>query len=344
MPRSFLGEPIGRSGPSFIATLPEMPGSKPFKRDQKSIRYMGPDIADLGGTLSAECDREREDFVSGDGSQASPRQVSCSDGELRMDLGLKGKTALVLGGGGGLGRAIARSLAAEGANVAVAGIGSASIDGTVAELRAIGGKCIGLIWDLADLSVINANILKIESELGPIDILVNNTGGPPPASAADLDPALLAGQFQSMVLSVIAITDRVLSGMKSRGWGRILTSTSSGVIAPIPNLAISNALRLSLVGWSKTLAREVGKEGITVNIVVPGRIATSRVAALDNAKAKREGRSAEEVAAESQGAIPLGRYGKPEEYADVVGFLASERAAYITGSVIRVDGGLIPSI
>jgi 3-oxoacyl-[acyl-carrier protein] reductase len=147
-----------------------------------------------------------------------------------------------------------------------------------------------------------------------------------------------------MVLSVIAITDSVLPGMRSRGWGRILTSTSSGVVAPIQNLAISNALRLSLVGWSKTLAREVGKDGITANIVVPGRIATSRVAALDNAKAKREGRSVEEVAAESQGTIPLGRYGNPKEYADVVTFLASERAAYITGSVIRVDGGLIPSI
>lgn len=261
-----------------------------------------------------------------------------------MDLGLKGKTALVLGGGGGLGSAIAKSLATEGANVAVAGIGSTSIDGTVADLKAIGGKSIGLIWDLADLSVINANISKIESELGPVDILVNNTGGPPPASAAGQDPALWAKQFQAMVLSVIAITDSVLPGMKSRGWGRILTSTSSGVIAPIPNLAISNALRLSLVGWSKTLAREVGKDGITANIVVPGRIATSRVAALDNAKAKREGRSAEAVAAESQGTIPLGRYCNPEEYADVVAFLASERAAYITGSVIRVDGGLIPSI
>jgi 3-oxoacyl-[acyl-carrier protein] reductase len=261
-----------------------------------------------------------------------------------MDLGLEGKTALVLGGGGGLGRAIAKALATEGANVAVAGIGSTSIDGTVADLKGIGGKCIGLIWDLADLSVINANISKIESELGPVEILVNNTGGPPPTSAAGQDPALWAGQFQSMVLSVIAITDRVLPGMRSRSWGRILTSTSSGVIAPIPNLAISNALRLSLVGWSKTLAREVGKDGITANIVVPGRIATSRVAALDDAKAKREGRSAEEVAAESQGAIPLGRYGKPEEYADVVAFLASERAAYITGSVIRVDGGMIPSI
>ncbi len=258
-----------------------------------------------------------------------------------MDFGLKGKTALVLGGGGGLGRAIALTLAAEGAQVAVAGHGAASIDGTLAEL---GGKGLGLVWDFADLSLIEANIAKIEAELGPVDILINNTGGPPPTSAAGQDPTLWAKQFQAMVLSVIAITDRVLPGMRARGWGRIITSTSSGIVAPIANLAISNALRLSLVGWSKTLAREVGKDGITANIVVPGRIATARVATLDNAKAKREGRSVEEVAAESIGTIPLGRYGKPEEYADVVAFLASERAAYITGSVIRVDGGMITSI
>ena len=261
-----------------------------------------------------------------------------------MNLGLERRTALVLAGAGGLGRASAKSLASEGANVAVAGIGSTSIDGTVAELKAIGHKCMGLIWDLADLSVINGNVAKIESELGPIDILVNNTGGPPPAAAAGQDPTLWAKQFQSLVLSVIAITDRVVPGMRSRGWGRILTSTSSGVISPIPNLALSNALRLSLVGWSKTLAGEVGKDGITANIIVPGRIATSRVAALDEAKARREGLSAEEVAAESQRTIPLGRYGKPEEYADAVTFLASERAAYITGSVIRVDGGMIANI
>ena len=261
-----------------------------------------------------------------------------------MDFGLKGKTALVLGGGGGLGRAIAKSFAAEGAKVAIAGVGLTSIDATLAELRSIGGSSLSLIWDLADLSVIDANITKIESELGPVDILINNTGGPPPSTAAGQEPALWAKQFQAMVLSVIAITDRVLPGMKARGWGRILTSTSSGIIAPIPNLAISNALRMSLVGWSKTLAREVAKDGITANIIVPGRIATARVATLDDARAKREGRSVEEVAAESAATIPVGRYGKPEEYADVVAFLASTRAAYITGSVIRVDGGMTTSI
>ena len=261
-----------------------------------------------------------------------------------MDLGLKGKTALVLGGGGGLGRAIAKSFAVEGAKVAVAGVGSTSIDATLAELGFIGGSSLSLVWDLADLSVIDANITKIESELGPVDILINNTGGPPPSTAAGQDPALWAKQFQAMVLSVIAITDRVLPGMKARGWGRILTSTSSGIIAPIPNLAISNTLRMSLVGWSKTLAREVAKDGITANIIMPGRIATARVAMLDDARAKREGRSVEQVAAESAATIPVGRYGKPEEYADVVAFLASTRAAYITGSVIRVDGGMTTSI
>src|SRR5580692_494092 len=237
-----------------------------------------------------------------------------------MDFGLKGKTALVLGCGGGLGRAIAKSFAAEGAKVAVAGVGSTSIDATLAELRSIGGSSLSLIWDLAELSVIDTNIAKIESELGPVDILINNTGGPPPSTAAGQDPALWSKQFQAMVLSLIAITDRVLPGMKARGWGRILTSTSSGIIAPIPNLAISNTLRMSLVGWSKTRAREVAKDGITANIVVPGRIATGRVAALDNARAKREGRGVEEVAAESAATIPVGRYGKPEEYADVVVF------------------------
>jgi 3-oxoacyl-[acyl-carrier protein] reductase len=261
-----------------------------------------------------------------------------------MDLGLQGKTALVLAGGGGLGRAIARALASEGANVAVAGVRADSIAATQAALASMGSKSISLLWDLADLSQIDGNVAKVERELGPVDILVNNTGGPPPTTASGQDPAVWSKQFQSMVLSVIVTTDRVLPNMRARHWGRVITSTSSGVEAPIPNLAISNTLRLSLVGWSKTLAREVAKDGITANIVAPGRIATDRIKFLDEAKAKREGRSVEDVEAENATTIPIGRLGKPEEYGDVVAFLASERAAYITGSVIRVDGGMIPSI
>ncbi len=261
-----------------------------------------------------------------------------------MDFGLKNKTALVLGGGGGLGRAIARSLVAEGAKVAVADIDSKAVADTEATLVKIDGKSLGLTWDLADLSQIDGHVTRIEAELGPVDILVNITGGPPPTPAAGQDPALWTKHFQSMVLSVIAITDRVLPGMRERHWGRVITSTSSGIVSPIPNLAISNALRLSLVGWSKTLAREVGKDGITANVILPGRIATDRIKFLDDAKARREGRTSAEVAAESEASIPLGRYGKPEEYGSVVAFLSSDRAAYITGSVIRVDGGLIASV
>jgi 3-oxoacyl-[acyl-carrier protein] reductase len=147
-----------------------------------------------------------------------------------------------------------------------------------------------------------------------------------------------------MVLPVIAITDSVLPGMRERGWGRVITSTSSGVVAPIPNLGMSNTLRLSLVGWSKTLSREVARDGVTANIILPGRIATSRVHSLDAQRAIREGRSVDQVIAESSASIPVGRYGEPQEYGAVVAFLASARASYINGSIIRVDGGLIPSI
>jgi 3-oxoacyl-[acyl-carrier protein] reductase len=261
-----------------------------------------------------------------------------------MNLGLQGKTALVLGGGGGLGRAIAKTLSAEGAKVAVADIDLAAAERAAQEIQSESAPSLAIAWDLADLSVIEPNISAIENRLGPVDVLVNITGGPPPTPAAGQDPALWSKHFQAMIVPVIAITDRVLPGMKARRWGRIITSTSSGVVAPIPNLGISNALRLSLVGWSKTLSREVARDGITANIVVPGRIATDRIRFLDEAKAKREGRPVDVVSAESTSSIPVGRYGNPEEYADTVAFLASTRASYITGSIIRIDGGLIAGV
>lgn len=261
-----------------------------------------------------------------------------------MELGIRGKTALVLGGGGGLGNAIATTLARHGSKVAVADVDASALDRTAHDVDAVGSQSLPVEWDLTDLSLVDANVRAVERAVGGVDILVNITGGPPPTSAAGQDPELWRRNFQSMVLSVIAITDRILPGMRRRTWGRVITSASSGVVSPIPNLGISNALRLALVGWSKTLAAEVAREGITANIVVPGRIATQRIRFLDEAKARRQNRSVDTVVAESTASIPMGRYGTPQEYADVVAFLASCCASYVTGSLIRVDGGLIRSI
>lgn len=261
-----------------------------------------------------------------------------------MDLGLTNKTALVLGGGSGLGKGIAKALAKEGARVAVAGRTRDTIDATVQEIAREGGKALAIEWDISDLSQIDARVTVVEKKFGPVDVLINNTGGPPPTPAAGQDPALWSKSFQSMVLSVITITDRVLPNMRQRQWGRIITSASSGVVTPIPNLAISNALRQSLLGWSKTLSREVATQGITVNVVLPGRIATDRVRFLDESKAKRENRTIEDITRESLSSIPMARYGDTEEYASVVTFLASTRASYVTGSIVRVDGGANPSV
>lgn len=261
-----------------------------------------------------------------------------------MKLGIEGRVALVLGGGGGLGRAVTLGLAAEGAAVAVAGRNVDKVAETVTAVEDAGGRAVPSIWDLVDLASGEAAVDAVEQALGPVEILINITGGPPPGPVTGFGPDVWKSSFDAMVLPVIAMTNRVSRGMVDRGWGRIVTCTSSGVVAPIGGLGLSNALRQSLVGWSKTLATELAPHGVTCNVVVPGRIDTGRVAFLDRAKAERIGSTAEEVSARSRADIPLGRYGRTEEFANVVTFLASEAASYVTGASIRVDGGLIPSV
>ena len=261
-----------------------------------------------------------------------------------MDLGIKGKRALVLSAGGGLGSAIALALAKEGAIVSLADRNQESLEVAANRIQEAGGTCHTFAWDLADEMQWRAGVEQVLAKVGGIDILINNTGGPQPGPAFGHESESWRTAFEAMVVSVIGITDLLLPGMRERGWGRVITSTSSGVVAPIANLAMSNVARASLLGWSKTLAKDVARDGITSNIVIPGRIGTRRTRFLDEARAKRENRAVEAVETESAASIPVGRYGKPEEYADVVAFLASDRAAYVTGSTVRVDGGLIQSI
>jgi 3-oxoacyl-[acyl-carrier protein] reductase len=259
-----------------------------------------------------------------------------------MDFELTSRRALVLGASRGLGAAIARVLAVEGAEV-IAASRSGHIDWAKDLAPDVQSRIVPVTLDLDNAATCKAAVADLLSR-GAIDILVNNSGGPPPGVILDVAASAWQQHFSTMATALFDITAQLAPAMAERGWGRILTIASSGVEQPIPNLGISNTIRSSIIGWSKTLANELAPRGVTVNVLLPGRIHTDRVDELDQAAAARSGQAVENVAKASAANIPAGRYGRPEEFAAVAAFLCSVHASYVTGSKIRVDGGSIRSI
>ena len=249
-----------------------------------------------------------------------------------MDLGLKGRVALVMGASQGLGYGIAEALAREGARVAVA----SRSEGRVEEAAAtIDGDATPFVADATDLDRLEELPAEVEAALGPLDVLVANTGGPPLGSALmhSTDDWELA--YRALVLAPRVLAGAIVPGMQERGWGRIVNVGSTTTREPILGLNLSNSHRMAAVGFLKTLASEVAADGITVNTVATGRFATERLASNFG--------SMEAAAAAAQRDVPAGRLGKPEEYGDLVAFLCSDRAAYITGTTIPIDGGMLRS-
>ena len=244
-----------------------------------------------------------------------------------MDLGLKGRTAIVCGASSGMGLAIAESLAEEGANVAMF---ARRRDLLQREADRIGA--LGVRGDLRNPPDLERLVARTVEAFGGIDILVNNGGGPPRTSAESIDDDDLESAVELLLFSAVRLTNLCLRELRRSGRGRIINITSSSVREPIDNLALSNAVRPGVIGWAKTLARELGPDGVTVNSIAPGRIDTPRQAEADHSRA------------DDLAAIPLRRFGRPREVADVVTFLASDQAAYLTGAVVAVDGGLTRSL
>jgi 3-oxoacyl-[acyl-carrier protein] reductase len=250
-----------------------------------------------------------------------------------MDLGIDGRVALVLGASRGIGRGVAAALAREGSRVAIASRSLARLEQSAAEIE---GETRAFEADTGDLDRLASLPGEIEKAIGPVEILVTNTGGPPSGRALDHSIEQWEAAYRSLVLAPRVLVEAVLPGMRERGWGRIVNVGSSSTIEPIPQLALSNIHRPAAVGFFKTLAREVADDGVTVNTIATGRFATERLAAGYGSLAGAEDAARREV--------PAGRLGTPEEYGDLVAYLCSERAAYLTGAVIPLDGGLLRSV
>ncbi len=257
-----------------------------------------------------------------------------------MELNLEGRVALVGGGTAGLGLAVGQALAGEGVHVALAGRRR-----ELAEQEASAfSRGIGVEMDVRDAKSIARAIERVGNDLGPPDILILNSGGPPPSRAIELDRESLETAGDLLLYGPLQLVNSCLPAMRDRSWGRIVAIGSTSVQAPIPILASSSIFRAAVASYLKLLAEDVAAEGITVNMVHPGRLATDRTIEIDRARAQQSKTSIEEVRAAAGRLIPLGRYGSPEEFAALVTFLCSDGARYITGEQIRVDGGLVRSM
>jgi 3-oxoacyl-[acyl-carrier protein] reductase len=259
-----------------------------------------------------------------------------------MDLGLKDKIAMVGGASKGLGFAVARALAGEGARVSIASRDGAAIQRAADVIaQETGAKALAMPVDLSTGDAIAAWHAATIKEFGGVDLLFANTGGPPAGTALSFDDAAWQAAFESLLLSVVRTVRLVVPSMRARGGGAILVGTSSTVKEPVPNLALSNVMRSGVTSLVKTLSMELASEKIRINTLIPGRIATDRLQELDEISAKRAGIALEEQQQRGASAIPFGRYGQPAEFGRIGAFLLSSAASYITGASVQVDGGLI---
>jgi 3-oxoacyl-[acyl-carrier protein] reductase len=262
--------------------------------------------------------------------------------DTSMDLGLKNKIAMVGGASKGLGYAVAHALAAEGAEVCMASRDPDAIARAAQTVeRETGSKTVAVAADLSTSEAIGRWHAETVKQFGGVDLLFANTGGPPTGTALSFDDAAWQAAFELLLMSVVRSVRTVVPSMRARGGGAILVSTSSSVKEPISNLALSNVLRSGVTSLAKTLSLELAPDRIRVNTLIPGRIATDRLQYLDEVNAKKAGVALEEQQRRSLATVPLGRYGRPDEFGRVGAFLLSDSASYINGASIQVDGGMI---